>query len=60
MTHKDRIFANAIGGLSTLQLDDKAVVTDVFSVGSHCARVRVDEGRDGLPRYFVIKVSEER
>jgi hypothetical protein len=65
MTHKDRIFVNAIRGLSELQLDDGAKVDDVVNTGTHTAQVRVLEPLGGgspnnRVRYFTVKVSESQ
>lgn len=63
MTPKDRIFANAVEGLTLLQLDDGYKITDITSEGTHACRIRVLRGADPLvegPRYFWIKVTEER
>jgi hypothetical protein len=65
MTHKDRIFVNAIRDLATLQLDDGARIDDVINTGTHTAQVRVLEPLGGSShsnrvRYFIVKVSESQ
>jgi hypothetical protein len=59
MTHKDRIFINAIRDLDKLVLDDGAKVSDVINVGKHSARVVVQRPDGLVLKRFRVLVMEE-